>query len=165
MNGVGFDSSAVRGPRCYGLTSFAVEDRPGSTLPTFAQCKTSSREENDGSLLPAHGDTMTRYLFLALLAISSTASAVVIRGDVDDAEYRIPAAAFPALADMPGEGHGVLIAPQWVVTAAHAAPMQGMDADVRSEEHTSELQSLMRISYALFCLHTKRLLLFIVALY
>src|SRR3546814_5663470 len=104
MNGVGFDSSAVRGPRCYGLTSFAVEDRPGSTLPTFAQCKTSSREENDGSLLPAHGDTMTRYLFLALLAISSTASAVVIRGDVDDAEYRIPAAAFPALADMPGEG-------------------------------------------------------------
>src|SRR3546814_291974 len=130
MNGVGFDSSAVRGPRCYGLTSFAVEDRPGSTLPTFAQCKTSSREENDGSLLPAHGDTMTRYLFLALLAISSTASAVVIRGDVDDAEYRIPAAAFPALADMPGEGHGVLIAPQWVVTAAHAAPMQGMDADV-----------------------------------
>src|SRR3546814_9347819 len=26
------------------------------------------------------------------------------------------------------------------------------DADVRSEEHTSELQSLMRISYAVFCL-------------
>src|SRR3546814_1308944 len=98
---------------------------------------------------------MTRYLFLALLAISSTASAVVIRGDVDDAEYRIPAAAFPALADMPGEGHGVLIAPQWVVTAAHAAPMQGMDAD-RSEEHTSELQSLMRISYAVFCLKKKK---------
>src|SRR3546814_7350314 len=26
----------------------------------------------------------------------------------------------------------------------------------RSEEHTSELQSLMRISYAVFCLKTKR---------
>src|SRR3546814_4719689 len=26
---------------------------------------------------------------------------------------------------------------------------------VRSEEHTSELQSLMRISYAVFCLNTK----------
>src|SRR3546814_3580415 len=26
--------------------------------------------------------------------------------------------------------------------------------DERSEEHTSELQSLMRISYAVFCLHT-----------
>src|SRR3546814_2282148 len=27
---------------------------------------------------------------------------------------------------------------------------------VRSEEHTSELQSLMRISYAVFCLHNKK---------
>src|SRR3546814_9193245 len=27
---------------------------------------------------------------------------------------------------------------------------------VRSEEHTSELQSLMRISYAVFCLKTKK---------
>src|SRR3546814_8024459 len=26
-------------------------------------------------------------------------------------------------------------------------------ADIRSEEHTSELQSLMRISYAVFCLN------------
>src|SRR3546814_8626119 len=31
-----------------------------------------------------------------------------------------------------------------------------MDAQItRSEEHTSELQSLMRISYALFCLNKK----------
>src|SRR3546814_9558002 len=29
-------------------------------------------------------------------------------------------------------------------------------AEVRSEEHTSELQSLMRISYAVFCLKKKR---------
>src|SRR3546814_8316668 len=28
-------------------------------------------------------------------------------------------------------------------------------ASIRSEEHTSELQSLMRISYAVFCLKTK----------
>src|SRR3546814_4390519 len=28
--------------------------------------------------------------------------------------------------------------------------------DTRSEEHTSELQSLMRISYAVFCLKTKK---------
>src|SRR3546814_2438703 len=34
----------------------------------------------------------------------------------------------------------------------------GFDIDllVRSEEHTSELQSLMRISYAVFCLKTKK---------
>src|SRR3546814_6236250 len=31
----------------------------------------------------------------------------------------------------------------------------GYDAD-RSEEHTSELQSLMRISYAVFCLKKKK---------
>src|SRR3546814_7929593 len=30
------------------------------------------------------------------------------------------------------------------------------DRDRRSEEHTSELQSLMRISYAVFCLQNKR---------
>src|SRR3546814_10600076 len=28
--------------------------------------------------------------------------------------------------------------------------------DLRSEEHTSELQSLMRLSYAVFCLKTKK---------
>src|SRR3546814_7364203 len=30
------------------------------------------------------------------------------------------------------------------------------DEDFRSEEHTSELQSLMRISYAVFCLTKKK---------
>src|SRR3546814_1042209 len=33
----------------------------------------------------------------------------------------------------------------------HSAPASG-----RSEEHTSELQSLMRISYAVFCLKKKK---------
>src|SRR3546814_8721303 len=32
---------------------------------------------------------------------------------------------------------------------------QAHDGAVRSEEHTSELQSLMRISYAVFCLKKK----------
>src|SRR3546814_5334689 len=32
------------------------------------------------------------------------------------------------------------------------------DIRARSEEHTSELQSLMRISYAVFCLKKKKLL-------
>src|SRR3546814_18184195 len=36
-----------------------------------------------------------------------------------------------------------------------AAPGNGAIA-VRSEEHTSELQSLMRISYAVFCLKKKK---------
>src|SRR3546814_8207747 len=38
-----------------------------------------------------------------------------------------------------------------------AAPAIGLrrERDARSEEHTSELQSLMRISYAVFCLKKK----------
>jgi hypothetical protein len=67
---------------------------------------------------------MSRFLQVEMFAVSSTASAVVIRHDLDDSKYRVPASEFPALVDMPGEGHGVLIAPQWVVTAAHAVTWQ-----------------------------------------
>src|SRR3546814_10639808 len=47
---------------------------------------------------------------------------------------------------------------QAVGFAADRAPVDGVLAQVvrRSEEHTSELQSLMRISYAVFCLKKKR---------
>src|SRR3546814_7644813 len=34
--------------------------------------------------------------------------------------------------------------------------IQDIHARIRSEEHTSELQSLMRISYAVFCLQKKK---------
>src|SRR3546814_3612995 len=37
--------------------------------------------------------------------------------------------------------------------STQAAPISGVTA--RSEEHTSELQSLMRISYSVFCLKKK----------
>src|SRR3546814_5921099 len=43
-------------------------------------------------------------------------------------------------------------AEQWV-TALKASPVP---MNMRSEEHTSELQSLMRISYAVFCLKKKK---------
>lgn len=85
---------------------------------------------------------MTRLLwFLLLLAAASSASAVVIRDDVDDSEYRVPSSEFPALVDMPGEGHGVLIAPQWVLTAAHVLPQHAgpwqvvIDGTPREVEH------------------------------
>ncbi|MCR8713222.1 S1 family peptidase [Stenotrophomonas indicatrix] len=73
---------------------------------------------------------MNRWLFLLLAALPFAAGAIVIRDDVDDGRYRIERSDFPALADMPGEGHGVLIAPRWVLTAAHAAPMEGMGAAI-----------------------------------
>src|SRR3546814_1620509 len=54
-----------------------------------------------------------------------------------------------------GEGRGpVLLDPEM------RAPRKGIARDgqrrERSEEHTSELQSLMRISYAVFCLKKKK---------
>src|SRR3546814_7550472 len=52
---------------------------------------------------------------------------------------------------------------QWIatVTSTFASlgdvedPIETAAMDIRSEEHTSELQSLMRISYAVFCLQKK----------
>jgi hypothetical protein len=61
---------------------------------------------------------------LLLFLASFASSAVVIRDDVPDLQYRLAASEFPALVDMPGEGHGVLIAPRWIVTAAHAVSWQ-----------------------------------------
>src|SRR3546814_9981765 len=40
---------------------------------------------------------------------------------------------------------------------AHQHGHHDREAEIRSEEHTSELQSLMRISYAVFCLKKKKL--------
>src|SRR3546814_3602863 len=52
--------------------------------------------------------------------------------------------------------------PQPGACGQHVAPVLGLalvhpqQAALRSEEHTSELQSLMRISYAVFCLKKKK---------
>src|SRR3546814_2880252 len=40
--------------------------------------------------------------------------------------------------------------------ARRTAGLRRLYGDPRSEEHTSELQSLMRISYAVFCLKKKK---------
>lgn len=60
-----------------------------------------------------------RLLFLSSLVFASAAQAIVIRHGVDDAAYRVDAAVMPALADISYSGHGVLISPRWVITAAH----------------------------------------------
>src|SRR3546814_10465546 len=43
---------------------------------------------------------------------------------------------------------------------ATAGRPSAQPASARSEEHTSELQSLMRISYAVFCLKTKTIMFY-----
>src|SRR3546814_4777024 len=61
------------------------------------------------------------------------------------------------------EGDRVRIGNRKGSVVVHVLPFDGLQRNVvvvesiwhRSEEHTSELQSLMRISYAVFCLKTK----------
>src|SRR3546814_1803032 len=46
---------------------------------------------------------------------------------------------------------------QQVLGTSQDGTVSSQNRDWRTEEHTSELQSLMRISYAVFCLKRKRL--------
>lgn len=58
--------------------------------------------------------------FLLVASTAAPGVASPIRADGGDALHRAQASVLPALADLPGKGHGVLIAPQWVVTCAHS---------------------------------------------
>src|SRR3546814_1369348 len=49
-----------------------------------------------------------------------------------------------------------ILPPREASPLAFAAAIGGLVSLLRSEEHTSELQSLMRISYAVFCLKKKK---------
>src|SRR3546814_7059454 len=59
---------------------------------------------------------------------------------------------FTVPANIPGEAHGSC---SFACAKDRAFPTEYLLA-ARSEEHTSELQSLMRISYAVFCLKKKK---------
>src|SRR6516225_8071599 len=59
-------------------------------------------------------------ILLLMILMGTPAYAIVIRDDVPDARYLAADGELPALVDLPSEGHGVLIAPRWVVTVAHA---------------------------------------------
>lgn len=68
--------------------------------------------------------TLRSLVAVGLTSVCLCASAIVIRHDINEEKYRVQPSEFTALVDMPGEGHGVLIAPQWVVTAAHTVTWQ-----------------------------------------
>src|SRR3546814_16656664 len=55
-----------------------------------------------------------------------------------------------------GFGRVAIVALDAFETAMLADQLEIIKGHCRSEEHTSELQSLMRISYAVFCLKKKR---------
>src|SRR3546814_8213505 len=53
-------------------------------------------------------------------------------------------------------GHGVVLAFRGGMARARYWPNPDARSNAKSEEHTSELQSLMRISYAVLCLKKKK---------
>src|SRR3546814_5214670 len=55
-----------------------------------------------------------------------------------------------------GNGHGAAFSKARAARSTSASAKRGPTICRRSEEHTSELQSLMRISYAVFCLKKKK---------
>src|SRR3546814_1396047 len=100
----------------------------------------------------------------AVLAVAERAEIVAAdpdRGDHPAAEAREPGVAVVVgraglaghvlAAEHPGGGAGAALDH----VAHHRDQLVG-HARVRSEEHTSELQSLMRISYAVFCVKKKQ---------
>src|SRR3546814_2848261 len=68
----------------------------------------------------------------------------------DDEVDRVPQLARQLGGERRGEAAGAVAVHQ------DACALQVIFAVTRSEEHTSELQSLMRISYAVFCLKKKK---------
>src|SRR3546814_7599713 len=130
-------------------------------------------------------DNVVRIEFGDFLAVSGRKKDVIVRGgenispqEIEDALHRYPAITDVAVVAMPHErrGEGVCAyviadAPVSVADIGSFLGEQGLarqkwpesvemvDAfpgTARAEEHTSELQSLMRISYAVFCLKKKK---------
>src|SRR3546814_980630 len=94
---------------------------------------------------------LTYTLFSYTSLFRSVGLVLLVFGDLDLRRHPDHVAAAPLVQAL-GPQHDVQrLVPRHVVQA------QGDVADhrVRSEEHTSELQSLMRISYAVFCLKKK----------
>src|SRR3546814_10271702 len=102
----------------------------------------------------AHQDPTGRAVNVVVLhAEDRTGVRDLVRLHVD----RMPARAVTRIEDLAvleRERSGVVVGAQDPVRRA-VADDGVADGDVRSEEHTSELQSLMRISYAVFCLKKK----------
>src|SRR3546814_5769857 len=81
------------------------------------------------SMLNADRDSLAvTYLDLAVSAISSSNAVTAVNRRANGTPYR----------------------------RAKGTPLRDGAGLIRSEEHTSELQSLMRISYAVFCLKKKK---------
>src|SRR3546814_2939140 len=80
--------------------------------------------------------------------------------DIIGAASPHPTSARAPLLDLPlfRQWHALLSAKFRRANSSTKSPLSQDRPRTRSEEHTSELQSLMRISYAVFCLNKKKTL-------
>src|SRR3546814_7024860 len=78
--------------------------------------------------------------------------------EIEDVLYRSPKVAEVAVVSMPSRKTSEAICAFIVIRAGDTLDLPEVAEIIRrSEEHTSELQSLMRISYAVFCLKKKNI--------
>src|SRR3546814_962736 len=95
--------------------------------------------------------------------VREASGALEVRGasthNLKDVDVDIPLGVLVVLTGVAGSGKSSLIqgsiAGQEGVITVDQGAIRGSRRSNRSEEHTSELQSLMRISYAVFCLKKK----------
>src|SRR3546814_9254378 len=86
----------------------------------------------------------------------SDAEAAAPQRSLDRAGAGEPDLRDPDLRSRPGQGAGQAGRAAATVLSATSTGSAATAEARRSEEHTSELQSLMRISYAVFCLKKKQ---------
>src|SRR3546814_9386276 len=95
------------------------------------------------SQLEVSGEILETFGEVSLATAWAMAAGALTNSDADVAV---------AITGIAGPGGGSEKKPVGQVVFARALRGQDPDDYFRSEEHTSELQSLMRISYAVFCL-------------
>lgn len=83
----------------------------------------------------------SRLLAIGLALVCFNAQAIIMRHDVPEEKYKVPASEFPALVDLPVEGHGVLIAPAWIVTLASAVA----NKDIQEVTLNGKLRPVARV--------------------
>src|SRR3546814_5085242 len=109
---------------------------------------------------------LSKFLALSVCATMALASPSAAQRNVEPGQPPHPAArtALPTIIHAghlmvePGKpvlANATLVTVDGKVHSVHEGFRNAAELGLRSEEHTSELQSLMRISYAVFCLKKK----------
>src|SRR3546814_7458649 len=93
-----------------------------------------------------------RHTRCALVTGVQTCALPIFRSHIDGSEHRLTPARSIGIQELLGADVTMAFDECTPFPADHRTAAESM----RSEEHTSELQSLMRISYAVFCLKKKK---------